>query len=660
MAETRTAKFGLPQWGSGQTDSPSREDFNQAFLNIEELAGWIKYGPLADRPLPEIADRIWIDDAGTIYRDTGSTWAQIGFPKNSVKITKTDGPDPALWVDVPVALDSDAIRTTHDGSIRFRVLANGDVVASSTRLYQSNVAAPAANLPHTVGIASKSASASALTLYGAANQSANLFETKASSGADLTQITASGDVNTLGRLMSGALSAADAQLFVQGQGATRPVALLRTPVNGLTDNTALQIETMNGSIGLLKVDGSGKAAFGSRNNKALIAGDNLAVNLNQTGANGGTTDIAIARQVFRNTTNGFGVAGITVRQQPGDTASSASLGFFAGGSAANNNQAPERLRLGLNDKKQGALFPAVLPDWTPVVVRAADDQTAPLLTVQGDDGGLLAQVGFNGALSSRSVTTLSTDASTFGGSVTAGGLVQGTNLRAVQGAGAGAGVFSQIRKNASSGFHFLAQDEDGKRKGAWNRDGTLEIASDTTAVPAGAVLLTMRGQEYRQNGRKLQSFDTDSGKWGSISSAFSAEYYAEVSQNVNNNWVTLKWGSESNDSEGVYQWADNTGQITVPFTGLYDVRALSHLRMNISGGGAATFMINGVRQDKYRRDFARTLFDSVSLNLNDLVPLQKNDVLEVQLKIDSLFFSVPTLLSGEYRSRLSIRFAGTL
>ena len=35
MAETRTLKFELPQWSSGTTDSPSREDFNEAFANIE-------------------------------------------------------------------------------------------------------------------------------------------------------------------------------------------------------------------------------------------------------------------------------------------------------------------------------------------------------------------------------------------------------------------------------------------------------------------------------------------------------------------------------------------------------------------------------------------------------------------------------------------------
>lgn len=39
MAETRTSRFGLVQWGVG-TDSPSRLDFNEAFLNLENRAAY--------------------------------------------------------------------------------------------------------------------------------------------------------------------------------------------------------------------------------------------------------------------------------------------------------------------------------------------------------------------------------------------------------------------------------------------------------------------------------------------------------------------------------------------------------------------------------------------------------------------------------------------
>lgn len=661
MAETRTLKFGLPQWSSGQTDSPSREDFNEAFLNIENLAARIQFGPLADRPLPSIIDRIYVDESGTFYRDTGSAWVQIGFPKNAVKITKTEGTDPGIWIEVPVSLGADAIRTTHDTKIRFRVQANGDVVASSTRLYQSDTPAPANNLPHTVALATKAASASGVSIYGQNAQAANLLETKSAAGANLSEMTPSGDVNALGRLMAGTLVPQDAQLFVQGNGAARPVALLRTPNNGLTANTAMQVETMNGSLGLLKLDGTGRLAVGSRNNKTILAGDSLAMNLNYTGANGGATEIEQARAVFRNTSSGYGVAGLSLVQQPGDTAASASLGIFAGGTAAGNDEAPERVRLGDNAEKHGARFLAVLPDWTPLAVRAVLGQTAPLLSIQSVNKDILMQVGSEGTTTVRNLIAQGADQNVFGGGILSGGEITGSNLRAVQGAGAGAGVLSQINKAAAVGSHFLAQDEDGKKKAVINRDGTLEIASDAGAVQAGAVLLTMRGQQYRQNGRKLQSFDVDSGKWGSISSAFSAEYYATISQDVDDAWVTLKWGGETNDSEGVYDWTTDTGQIKVPFTGLYDVRALGHVRMAFTGGGAGTFMVNGVRQDKYRRDFSRTIgFDTVSLILNDLVPLNKNDVIEFQLRIDSWLARVPTLLSGEYRSRLSIRFAGTL
>ncbi|AZS07912.1 hypothetical protein SEA_KABOCHA_59 [Gordonia phage Kabocha] len=657
MAETRTPRLGLPQWSSGQSDSPSREDFNEAFLNLENRALSGQYGPLNDRPIPEVEGRLWIDQDGVIYRDTGTSWTQIGLPKNSVRIVKTEGTEPAVSIEVPSALGADALRIISDGKQRVRVTNIGDMQSSSVRLYSSDVAAPAANLPHTIGLTTKGANASGVTVYGQNAQTGNLVETKNSVGADLTQLTPTGDVNTLGRVHVGQLTSVDAQLFVQTQGASRPAALFRTPVNSLTNNTAFQIETANASQNVLKVDGTGRLAVGSRNNKSIIIGDNLGLNTNYTGANNGNAPISQGRAVFRNTTNGYGVAGLDIRQEPGDGPSASSMGLFAG-QADINGVAPDRVRLGITPSRIGALFPASDPEWRPVVIKGAENQVARLLELQDFEGNPVSGIDQLGNITGRSITVSSTDPNVFPGPVTAGGIVTGTALRALQGSSSSAGVLSEARTDTNLP-HFVARDQDAKERFRVNNDGTIEVGKDTSAVPAGAVLMTLRGQQYRQNGRKLQSYDQAAGRWGSFESANSAEYYTQSQQNVKDQWVAINWFGEVNDTESAYGFTSGTSKITVPWTGLYDVRALAHVEMNFTGGGTATFRVNNVNEMKYRRDFARVLgWDVCTLSLNDLLLLNAGDTLEFIVRIDSWLFSTKTLNTGDYRSRLSLRFAG--
>lgn len=660
MTETRTTRLQLPQWSSGTSDSPSREDFNEAFANLEKWAGRWESGPLVDRRGPGVPDSFYVDETGAIYRDTGTVWQPIGAPKNALTITKESGTDPALKIVIPENLTADAIQTLHNGNkSRFRVTARGDVIGSSTRLYQSDTLPPADNLPHTVGIAAKSGSASGLTVYGAAGQAANLVETRTKEGADLTQLTSSGDVYSVGRGAFGTLTPGDAQLFVGGVQESRPVLALRGSNPLLGNGPIFAAQNRDGTLSLLKLDATGRLAIGDRGNAALNPSDLFAINTNYANTNNGATSIPRGRAVFRNTSNGNGVAGLDIRQEPGDGPNTSSLGVFAG-QAANDLEAPERVRFGITPDKTGARFTTPDAQWTPVVVRAAAGQTANLLSVQRADGTVIASFDNEGDLLAKTVSTNSTDTNTFGGDIIGGKRTQGQTLRAIQSDGSvGVGVLSQIKKAHASGYHFLAQDEEGSSKARINRDGTLEIGMDQTAVSAGAVLLTMRGQQYRQNGRKLQSWDADAGRWGSFESAFASEYYSTTVQNVTNNWVPIKWGGETNDTENAFDNTPGTSGVKVPFTGWYDVRALSHVNMNFTGSGSATFRVNGALEMKYRRDFPRALgFDVCTLSLNDLVYLNKNDILEMAVQIDSWFFTVQTLNSGDYRSRMSIRFTG--
>lgn len=657
MAETRTLKLGLPQWSSGQTDSPSREDFNEAFANLEKWAGRFEVGTLAARRAPGIQDTFYVDENGTIYRDTNTAWQQIGSPKNFLNIVKETGTDPAIRSEIPSGFTGDAYLSVHNGKPRFRVQANGDVVSSSVRAYQSDTAAPASNLPTTLGIIPKSASASGLTLWGNPGQTGNLVETKTSTGADLAQVNSSGDVNTVGRVSVGSLQPAASQMFVKGTQEARPVILARSSNPLLGTGPVFVAENSDGTFQLLKVDASGRAALGHRGNPALLPLDLLSLNMNYTETNSGAAPIPAGRVVLRNGPTGFGVAGLDVRQEPGDGPSTASMGLFAG-AAGPNAEAAERIRFGLTREKIGARLVSSAPDWTPAVIKGVSGQVADLLTLQRQDGTAIASIGADGAIRGKSITVTSTDDNVFPGKVVTPSIVQGAALRAIQTATGVGGVLSQLRPDSTVPF-FTAQETDGTVRARLNLDGSLEIGKDLEALPAGATMLTMRGQEYRQFGRKLQSYDQDAARWGSFESAFAAEYYSLAAQNVKNAFVPIIWNGEANDTEGAFGYTNGGTKITVPFTGWYDVRALAHCDMNFTGSGTASFRINNVDEMKFRRDYARALgWDIVTLTLNDLVYLNRGDTLEFIIKIDSFFFTTKTRNTGDYRSRLSIRFAG--
>lgn len=83
MAETRTSRFGLVQWGVG-TDSPSRVDFNEAFLNLENRAAYDDGVSAATLPVTNVvAGRYALVAPGgtnkTLYRRSdGGTWDYAG------------------------------------------------------------------------------------------------------------------------------------------------------------------------------------------------------------------------------------------------------------------------------------------------------------------------------------------------------------------------------------------------------------------------------------------------------------------------------------------------------------------------------------------------------------------------------------------------------
>lgn len=84
MAETRTTRMGLPQWSAG-TDQPSRADFNEAFLALEEKAARFAQGIFSARPAAGVQGRFYTvvgdGDAtknGLMFYDTGAAWISVG------------------------------------------------------------------------------------------------------------------------------------------------------------------------------------------------------------------------------------------------------------------------------------------------------------------------------------------------------------------------------------------------------------------------------------------------------------------------------------------------------------------------------------------------------------------------------------------------------
>lgn len=114
MAETRTSRFGLVQWGVG-TDSPSRIDFNEAFLNLESRAAYDDGVTRASLPVINVvAGRsvLVVNGANkTLYRrsDAGS-WDYVGG--STVPETLTVRPAAGVGGSGP-ALTANALVISH-------------------------------------------------------------------------------------------------------------------------------------------------------------------------------------------------------------------------------------------------------------------------------------------------------------------------------------------------------------------------------------------------------------------------------------------------------------------------------------------------------------------------------------------------------------------
>lgn len=78
MAFTTTPRLQLPTW-TAPTDGPTRVEFNNGFLNLDNWAARDEQGTSGSRPTAGIRGRFYTaTDTGVIYRDNGTSWTVVG------------------------------------------------------------------------------------------------------------------------------------------------------------------------------------------------------------------------------------------------------------------------------------------------------------------------------------------------------------------------------------------------------------------------------------------------------------------------------------------------------------------------------------------------------------------------------------------------------
>lgn len=133
MVETRSARFGMVNWGAG-TDSPSRLDFNEAFTQVENLAArFDAAGTLAARPASGIARRLYYaTDNGRLYLDTGSTWVVVGAKIDDLEVQQSAaGVVPAI-IRTVAGNTSDILQVINSaGTVLIRLNSVGDLISNT-------------------------------------------------------------------------------------------------------------------------------------------------------------------------------------------------------------------------------------------------------------------------------------------------------------------------------------------------------------------------------------------------------------------------------------------------------------------------------------------------------------------------------------------------
>ena len=186
MAETSTARFGQKQWSAG-TDSPSRADFNESLLNIENRGALGYSGTLAARPVASAANArgfYLADDTSELFWSTGSAWVSVGSVTRDSTVVSSAANKTPLTVRGFASQSAPLFEVeSSTGASQLLVEADGDVLTGS--VYQSRMmGASNPNLPidSALGVGPSNAGQVAIKVRGTTTHTGDLLQFLAGSG----------------------------------------------------------------------------------------------------------------------------------------------------------------------------------------------------------------------------------------------------------------------------------------------------------------------------------------------------------------------------------------------------------------------------------------------------------------------------------------------
>lgn len=263
MAETRTTRMSLPQW-SVDTDSPSRDDFNEAFSNIETKAAIDEQGTRIARPAPGVRGRFYTvndpSDAllhGAVYRDNGTAWVIVGSAVEGLKTTAPSASTVPLYVRGAASQTANLMEVRSSADVvTSRISPDGSFVGANVHIRGgSNASAMEPYGNSAISILSRGTDEPTVTLRGVNGQTAALMRIQNGAGNDILYMTGSGGSRMVGELHTGSLAGPFAQFFAGGVNAGHTVGVMR----GAPSQTANLFEAQNsGATILSRIDAAGR------------------------------------------------------------------------------------------------------------------------------------------------------------------------------------------------------------------------------------------------------------------------------------------------------------------------------------------------------------------------------------------------------------------
>jgi hypothetical protein len=217
MAETRTTRFSLPQWGAG-TDAPSRSDFNEAFLQLETWAARDEQGTFASRPAFGMRGRYYWDTTNTVlWRDTGTSWVVVGSGVQDELTVASVAGNNALRVRGASSQTADIMQVQNNsGTVLNAFTSAGDLANAYGRLVGGSGTALARQGNATLSLTPSAAANPAIVLKAQASQTGDLAQFMDSSNSVLSKVGPDGSITAPKVMVTNTTPSASGDLVSKG------------------------------------------------------------------------------------------------------------------------------------------------------------------------------------------------------------------------------------------------------------------------------------------------------------------------------------------------------------------------------------------------------------------------------------------------------------